>query len=278
MALPMEPRPAQPGRVLGRVVRRKEDPRLITGTGNYVDDLRLPGMLHMAVVRSPHAHARITGINTDKARSMLGVRAVGAGAEVKDRCGPTPVRWSLDGLQVPEKYPLAVDRVRHVGEAVAVVVADSAAAAADAADAVEVTYEPLPAVTDPEAAMTEGAPRVWDDVPGNIAARFPLSGGDIDAAFREADRVVKLRVVNQRLVPVSIEPRGVVARAHPVTGERTLWSSTQIPHILHVLVPAVLNLPETRVRIVAPDVGGGFGCKLNLYAEELLAGALALKL
>lgn len=278
MALPIEPRPAGPGRVVGRVVRRKEDPRLITGTGTYVDDLRLPGMLHMAVVRSPHAHARITGIDTSRARSMPGVHAVITGAEIKDLCSPMPVGWSLDGLQVPEKYPLAIDRVRHVGEAVAVVVAASPAAAADAADAVDVTYDPLPAVTDPEAAMEDDAPRVWDDVPGNIAARFPLSGGDIDAAFREADRVVKLRAVNQRLVPVPIEPRGVVARAHPVTGELTLWSATQIPHILHALVPGILGIPETKVRIVAPDVGGGFGCKLNLYAEELLAGALSLKL
>ncbi|MFO7246109.1 MAG: molybdopterin cofactor-binding domain-containing protein [Thermaerobacter sp.] len=278
MALPIEPRPAQPGRVLGRVVRRKEDPRLITGTGSYVDDLRLPGMLHMAVVRSPHAHARITGIDTGRARSMPGVRAVITGEEVKDLCGPMPVGWSLQGLKAPVKYPLALDRVRHVGEAVAVVVAESPAAAADGAEAVQVGYEPLPAVTDPEAAMQDGSPLVWDDVPNNIAARFPLSGGDIEDAFRKADRVVKLRLVNQRLVPVPMEPRGVVAQAHPISGELTLWSSTQIPHILHALLPGLLNVPETRVRIVAPDVGGGFGCKLNLYAEEILAGALSLKL
>ncbi|HEX6989018.1 MAG TPA: molybdopterin cofactor-binding domain-containing protein [Bacillota bacterium] len=278
MALPVEPRPAGSGRMLGRVVRRKEDPRLITGTGTYVDDLRLPGTLHMAVVRSPHAHARITGIDADRARRLPGVRAVITGADIKDLCNPIPVGWSLNGLKVPEKYPLAIDRVRHVGEAVAAVVADSAAAAVDAAEAVEVTYQPLPAVIDPEAAMAEGAAQIWDDVPNNVAARFPLSGGDIDAAFRQADRVVKLRAVNQRLVPVPIEPRGVLARAHPLTGELTLWSSTQVPHLLHALVPGVLNLSETRVRIVAPNVGGGFGCKLNLYAEEMLAGALSLKL
>src|SRR5690606_26891483 len=125
MALPIEPRPAGPGRVVGRVVRRKEDPRLITGTGTYVDDLRVPGMLHMAVVRSPHAHARITGIDTSRARSMPGVHAVITGAEIKDLCSPMPVGWSLQGLKAPVKYPLALDRVRHVGEAVAVVVAES---------------------------------------------------------------------------------------------------------------------------------------------------------
>src|SRR5690606_21569137 len=205
-----------------------------------------PGRAQRPVVRSPHAPARLTGIDTGRARSMPGVRAVITGEEVKDLCGPMPVGWSLQGLKAPVKYPLALDRVRHVGEAVAVVVAESPAAAADGAEAVQVGYEPLPAVTDPEAAMQDGSPLVWDDVPNNIAARFPLSGGDIEDAFRKADRVVKLRLVNQRLVPVPMEPRGVVAQAHPISGELTLWSSTQIPHILHALLPGLLNVPETR--------------------------------
>lgn len=266
------------GRVFGRAVRRREDPRLITGTATYVDDIRLPNSLHVRLVRSPHAHARIKSIDTSQAAQVDGVVAVFTGDDLKDEYAPVPVGWSLPDLKVPAKYPLAVGKVCYQGEAVAAVVAETAAAARDAADLVRVEYEPMPAVVDPVSATADGAPVIWPEAPNNIAYRTESSGGDPDGALASAPHRLKTTIVQQRVIPLALEPRGVAAEYHPVTGELTVWTSTQIPHLVHVLLPAVLGMPETKVRIIAPEVGGGFGSKLNFYPEEILIPALARKL
>jgi carbon-monoxide dehydrogenase large subunit len=262
---------------VGQKIRRREDPRLITGTATYVDDVKMPGMHHACIVRSPHAAARIKSINTKLALETAGVKAVFTGADVKD-LGPVPCGAHLPGLRVPFHHLLAQDRVYFAGHPVAVVVATDRYIARDAADLVEVEYEPLPAVADPEKALAAGAPAVHSEWPDNVAFTFHQEGGNVEQAFREAEVVVKQRIVNQRLIPSAMETRGVVADWR--TGEKslTLHSSTQIPHLLRSLLCSILGVPEHRLRVIAPEVGGGFGSKLNVYAEEALMGFVAMRI
>jgi carbon-monoxide dehydrogenase large subunit len=261
----------------GKRIKRKEDPRLITGTATYVDDIKLPGMYFAAVVRSPHAAAKIRGINAKPALESPGVAAVYTGADTKE-VGPVPCGASLPGLRVPHHYILAVDRVYFAGHPVAVVVASDRYVARDAAERLEVDYEVLPAVADPEKAIEKGAPAVHPEWPDNIAFTYHQEGGDINKAFAEAEVVVKERIVSQRLIPTPMETRGVVAEWKSGDQTLTIYSSTQIPHLLRTLVAGMLGVPENRLRVVAPEVGGGFGCKLNVYAEEALMGWVAMKL
>ncbi len=267
----------KPETLVGKRVRRREDPRLITGTATYVDDIQMPGMHHACVVRSPHAAARILGIRTAAALEKPGVAAVFTGADIQNLC-PVPCAASLPGLRVPRHHLLAQDRVYFVGHPVAVVVATDRYLARDAAELVEVEYEPLDAVADPEKALAAGAPAVHPEWPDNIAFTFRQEGGDVEEAFRQADVVIKQRIVSQRLIPTAMETRGVVADWR--SGERslTLYSSTQIPHLLRTLVAGILSMPENRLRVVAPEVGGGFGSKLNVYAEEALMGFVAMRI
>ena len=264
-------------RIFGASVKRREDPRLITGRGSYVDDIRLPGLLHLAILRSPHAHARITRLDVDKARSMPGVVAIYTGPDLAEKLAPVPTAWLPpdSDLKIPEYRALAIDTVRYVGDGVAAVVADSRYAAQDALDAIEVEYEVLPAVVDQEQAIRDEAPRLYDDVPNNIAFHWRLSGGDVDAAFRDAEVTVSRRIVNQRLIPVAMEPRGAVVNYNPGSGEMTVWCTSQNPHIHRLLLSAVTGVPETQLRVIAPDVGGGFGSKIPLYAGEMIACAIA---
>jgi carbon-monoxide dehydrogenase large subunit len=263
-------------RMIGASVKRREDPRLVTGQGTYVDDVRPPGVLYMAVVRSPHAHARIERIDTSAALRCPGVVAAFTGADVDLNL---PTNAPLNRETPPPPHPaLARERVRHVGEAVAVVLAEDRYVARDAAELVEVTYTPLPAVTSPEAAIAPGAPLVHEAFPGNVYVRIPRRGGDIEAAFRQAARVIRLEVVNQRVNSVPMEPRAVVAEYQRGDGMLTVWCSHQAPHTLRSLLAALLQLPESRLRVIAPDVGGGFGAKLNLYPEEALVPWAALRL
>ncbi len=263
--------------LVGKGIRRREDPRLITGTAVYVDDIKMPGMHHACVVRSPHAAARIQSIATRAALDRPGVAAVFTGADVKD-LGAVPCAASLPGLRVPRHHLLAQDRVYYTGHPVAVVVATDRYIARDAADLVEVDYEPLPAVADPERALAAGAPAVHPEWPDNVAFTFHQEGGDVEQAFREAEVVVKQRITSQRLIPTAMETRGVVAEWR--AGERTLnlYSSTQIPHLLRTLLAGILGMPENRLRVITPEVGGGFGSKLNVYAEEALMGFVAMKI
>ncbi|MFQ5817942.1 MAG: xanthine dehydrogenase family protein molybdopterin-binding subunit, partial [Terriglobia bacterium] len=253
---------------VGRAMKRKEDPRMIQGLAHYVDDVQLLGMLHVAIVRSPYAHARLRTIDTAAARRAPGVVAVITGKDIAGVLGQIPVAAALPELRVPPHLPLATDRVHFVGEGVAAVVADDRYRARDAAELVDVDYEPLPAVTDPEQALAQGAPKVHEQFPDNQACRWVLMGGNVEKAFRRADRIVRQRFINQRLIPVAIEPRGVVASYDAGSGEVTVWSSTQIPHLLRTQIALMVGIPESQVRVIAPEVGGGFGSKLNVYGEE----------
>ncbi len=261
--------------VLGASIKRREDPRLITGRGTYVDDVRLVGMLNMSLARSPHAHARIRGVDTSAAAAADGVVAVYTGADLADQLGSLICGWVVpDTKEVPHP-PLAVDKVRCVGDAVAAVVATSPQAAADGAALIEVDYDVLDAVVDMEAGVQDGAAQVHDDAPNNIAFEWEVGGGDFDAAAASADVRVTERIVNQRLIPNPMEPRGVVADFNPGTNHLTVYTSTQIPHLVRLLLALVTGHPEHQIRVIAPDVGGGFGCKLYLYAEEVIASVVA---
>ncbi len=266
---------------VGRRIKRVEDPRLITGRGTYVDDIRLPSMLHVVLARSPHAHARVRSIDTTAARAMPGVVAVLTGTDVNHACGTVPCTSDFPSLKRPAHTVLAGDRVYFVGHAVAVVVARDRYVAQDAADLVAIDYDPLAAVIDPEAALEEGSALVHPDFGTNVAFTWSMTTAgetDIERWFQQADRVVSQKVVHQRLTPMAIEPRGCVASYHPGEGSMTLWSSTQVPHLLRTLLPGMIGIPENKLRVVAPEVGGGFGSKLNVYAEEALCCHLALRL
>jgi carbon-monoxide dehydrogenase large subunit len=266
-------------RYVGRPLKRREDPRLITGAATYVDDLRLPDMLHVAILRSPHAHARIRSVSVLEARASPGVVGVFTLSDIRDRVGVIPAgKPAVEGARVPPRYPLAGEEVAFAGEPVAAVVAESAAAARDALDAIDVDYDPLPAVVDPEGALAADAPRAHSALPDNVAFRWEVKGGDADLAFGKADRVVRQRFVSQRLIPCPIETRGVVARFQTGDDFLTIWTSTQIPHIVRSQLALALGLPENGIRVVAPEVGGGFGSKLNFYAEEALLAVLAMLL
>lgn len=265
-------------KLVGARVKRREDPRLVRGLGQYVDDIRLPDTLHVAILRSPYAHARISGLETDAARLHPGVVAVVTGAEIKDQIGPLPVSGGNETLRVPRHHVLAIDKVCYVGEGVAAVVAEDHYTAQDALDLIRVEYEPLPVVSDPEKALAPGSPVIHSEWPDNVAFRSDLKHGNLTKAFKEAHKIVRQRLVHQRLAPIAIEPRAVLARYLAGEKELTVWSSTQIPHLLKGHLSQMLKLAESQVRVIAPDVGGGFGSKLNVYAEEGLLGHLALKL
>jgi carbon-monoxide dehydrogenase large subunit len=265
--------------VLGQPVRRKEDAHLITGQTHWTDNISLPGMLHMAVLRSPMGHARITRVDVDPARQRPGVVAAYSGAELADSWGSLPMGWTVsEDQKTPPHMPLATDKVRYVGDGVAVVVATDAYAAADALEAIQVDYEPLPAIVDMEAALAEGSPLVHEDIPNNRCFTFRLDYGDFEATRASAEVVVKRRFYNQRLIPNAMEPRAVVVDPRSATGQTTIWSATQVPHFVRVFVALNTGVPEHQIRVVAPDVGGGFGSKLDVYAEEVIAFVVARKL
>ena len=265
-------------KLVGARVKRREDPRLIRGLGQYVDDVNLPDTLHVAILRSPYAHAKIKSLETDAARQYPGVFAVVTGSEIKDQVGPLPVSGGNETLRVPKHYVLAVDKVCYVGDGVAAVVAEDRYTARDALDLIRVEYEPLPVVTDPEKALAPGSPVIHSEWPDNVAFRSEQKQGNLTKAFKEAHKIVRQRIVHQRLAPIAIEPRGVVAHYLSSDKELTVWSSTQIPHMLRSNLAQMLKLPENEVRVIAPEVGGAFGSKLNVYAEEALLAYLALKL
>jgi aerobic carbon-monoxide dehydrogenase large subunit len=263
--------------MVGARVRRREDPRLLRGQGGFVDDLNLPGMLHLSVIRSPFGHARIRSIDLSGVRSAPGVVDAFAVTDAFPEPPTFPVLIPVPSLKPCPQYPLARDTVRYVGEPVAVVVATDRATAEDAAELAEIDYEPLPAVVDYDAAQEPGAAQLHDTVPDNVAARWTDETGDVDAAFAAADTVVHDRLRMQRYTGVPMETRGVLATHEPVTGELTIWSSGQWPHTQRGLTAALLGLEEQRVRVVQPDVGGGFGVKVELYPEDLLVPLAAIR-
>ncbi len=281
MATPVLPK------LVGARVKRREDPRLIQGQGTYVDDVKIVGMRHLAFKRSDVAHGRIRSIDISAAKDMEGVEAVYTGAEIAAFLAPMPIGTPFPS---PAHHAVAVDVVRYAGEPVAVVVASDRYLARDAADAIVVDYEMLPVVVDPEAAMDSArSTAIHKDFANNLAVALVPSGtgvtpdfkvddSAVDKAFAEAEVVISQRMVNHRLVPNAMEPRGVVAHYEPGKAAMTIWSSTQNPHILKTMIAAMNGLGQHQVRAIAPEVGGGFGCKINIYGEEYVAAAVSKQL
>jgi carbon-monoxide dehydrogenase large subunit len=274
---------AQPTAELGRARKRKEDARLITGRTRWTDNISLPGMLHMAIVRSPLAHAKITRISTDAATQMPGVHGVFTAADLGAQDISLPCAWQITpDMKSPKAPPLAVDTVHFAGEGVAVVVARDPASAADAVEAVEVEYDELPPVLDMEAALADGATLVHPDLGTNRNAVWVFdsaeagTGGDVEQAIHESEVVVKRRFRQQRLIPAFMEPRSVVV--DPTGEQLTMWSATQVPHILKTMASLTLGVPEHKVRVIAPDVGGGFGGKLQVTPEEAVVLLVARRM
>jgi carbon-monoxide dehydrogenase large subunit len=265
---------------VGRARLRKEDARLITGQTNWTDNISVTGLLHLAILRSPMAHARIERIDVSPALQRPGVVAAFSGRDLADGLGSLPCAWPVtEDLVQPDHPPIAVDEVRHAGDPVAVVVARDRYTAADALEAIEVDYEPLPPVLDLEAALAGDAPLVHADKGTNRAYLWPLkTGEDYETVRQRAEVVLKRRYHQQRLIPNAMEPRAVVVTPLPASGEFTVYSATQIPHILRIMLSAVTGVPEHKLRVIAPDVGGGFGSKLQVYGEEAVALAIARKL
>jgi carbon-monoxide dehydrogenase large subunit len=316
-----------PEKFVGGGVPRKEDPALVTGRANWTDNIKLPGMLHVTLLRSPYAHARITAIDISSAKEQPGVVAVFTGDDLAEDWDKNPqanpaavtgygmsldqrvrqaqegsessvtdtpettdeqpvdektrtfVSWiPTDDTKIPNHWPVARDEVNYAGDIVAVVVATDRYKAQDALEFIEVDYDPMTPVLDVEEAVADGAPLVHEDIGTNESFTWTLATGDIEDAFNNADVTVKKRYLQQRLIPNAIETRGVVANPDPITGGYTVYSSTQIPHILRYVLATYCDVPEQQLRVVAPDVGGGFGSKLNVYAEEAIALVLARKL
>jgi aerobic carbon-monoxide dehydrogenase large subunit len=273
-------------KLVGERVKRREDPRLIQGRGTYVDDLAVVGMRHLAFKRSDVAHGHIRSIDTSAAEQMDGVEAVFTGAQIAEFLAPMPIGTPFPS---PDHHAVAVNTVRYPGEPVAVVVARDRYVARDAADAIIVQFDTLPAVVNLEEAMTGKPTVIHPAFPNNLAVPLVPSGtgvspsgtvddSAIDAAFAKAEVVISQRMVNQRLAPSAMEPRGVLAHYEPGKETMTIWSSTQNPHILRSFIAAMTGLGQDQVRAIAPEVGGGFGCKINIYGEEYVAAAISKRL
>ena len=266
--------------VVGKAVKRKEDPRLITGEARYLEDITLPGMTHIAILRSPHAHANIVSINTEAAAAVTGVVGVFTGQDFMD-VNPLPCPWPAGGVENNLNTPraLEVEKVTHVGAGVAVVVAEDRATAQDAVELIDVEWEVLPAVTDAEEATFEGAPQLHENAPNNVCMEWDCGDQEgADAALASSDVVVKQRLRNQRLIPTPMETRGCIAQHEPVNGEYTIWMTSQAPHVHRLLFTAfIFGVPENKVRVISPQIGGGFGAKIFMYPEYVLTTALSKK-
>jgi carbon-monoxide dehydrogenase large subunit len=277
MSAPVE---LESGAVVGASVPRKEDATLLAGQAQWVDNLRAPGMVVLGIVRSPHAHARISKVDVTPALAHADVVGAWSGAELAEEwVSSLPCAWlPTQDTNAPPHWPVAVEKARYAGDAVAVVAATNRGAAEDAMELVRVEYEQLPAAVHMEEALADGAPLVHEEFGTNRCYTWMLEAGEVDRLFDEADLVVKERYRHNRLIPNAVEPRAVFVQSVPAAGEYTLWSTTQIPHILRVTLSGVCGIPEAKLRVIAPDVGGGFGSKLNVYAEEAIALAVARRL
>jgi carbon-monoxide dehydrogenase large subunit len=265
-------------KMLGARVKRIEDPRLLRGEAAYVDDLHQPGLLHMAILRSPHAHARLGAIDLTRAQALPGVVDAFSLAAFGDQPPAFPVLLPPPDAKPAPQFPLARDRARYVGEGVAVVVAESRAIAEDALDLIEVEYDVLEPVPSIEAGLADDAPLLHESVPGNRYAEWSIGVGDVEAAFAEAEVVIRERLAMQRYTGVPMETRGLLASHDRVTGDLVVWASTQWPHTARVLTAALLGIPEQQVRVILPEIGGGFGVKVEFYPEDLLVPFAARRL
>ncbi len=274
-------KPLQPRKHFGEHRERREDSSLITGAGLYTDDLTEPRMVFASLLRSPHAHARVESINTERARQHDDVLEVFTAEDIRASGvpGDLPIGESLPDLEVPEHYLLARDRVRYQGEPVAMVIAADRYTAHDARDAVEVDYDVLPSVIHPRDSVQEDAPRIHDGVPNNVAMEWAVGDrSSVDEQFERADVTVSLELTQNRLIPMAMEPRSALAIYERGSGQLTFKMSTQIPHYHRVLMSKTLGLPEHKVRVIAPEVGGGFGSKDNHYSAEALCGWASMQL
>ncbi len=264
-------------RLFGSSVKRVEDPRFIRGHGSYTDDIKLPGMAYMTILRSPYAHARIQRIETARAKAHPGVYAVYTAVDLRDKVGPIPCAWLIpdSDLKLPPYRALCAETVRYTGDAVAAVVASSQYIAHDALDLIEVEYEPLPVVTTQAAALAAGAPQLHTEAPGNLAFHWKFAAGDADRALADAEVTLTERFTQQRLIPNAMEPRGAVAQWAPGMDELTLWNTTQNPHVARYLLSVTNGIPEHKVRVIARDVGGGFGSKIPFYPWDALTAFAA---
>ena len=269
---------APAGRI-GARVKRGDDPRLLTGRGRFVDDVTLPRLVHAAFVRSAHAHARLVRVDLDRARRAPGVVGVLSGDAAARLCKPyRGVLLHYKGMKTGAILPLAVDRVRYVGEPIVAIAAESRAAADDAAALIDVEYDPLPAVLAPDAALAAGAPVIHPELGDNVLYETRLTAGDVERAFAAAGRVWTRTFTTGRHTGVPIEPRSLIADYEPATRALTVWISTQVPHMMQAVLAELFGLREQRVRVVAPDVGGSFGIKIHVYQDDMAACALALTL
>ena len=268
---------AQAPKFIGAPIKRRDDPRLIQGLAHYVDDFNPPGTLHMALARSPYGKANIRSVDVSKAAAADGVVAVYTHEETKG-IGPVPVGGLVPDAKVPVQPILADKQVLFAGEPVVAVIAETRYGASDAAALVEIDYEPLDAVVDLEAALEAGSAKVHDDYESNEAFKWGIAGGDVEAGLKDADVIVKEKMTNARVAPLALEPRGVLAHYLPGEDKMTLWTSTQVPHKVRTLVAGQIGMPENRMRVIAPEVGGGFGSKLNIYREEALAAFVSREL
>ena len=273
-------------KLVGDRIKRREDPALIQGLGKYVDDVPMVGTLHAAFFRSPYAHARIKSLNVEAAKNLPGVVTVLTGTDLLGKAGTIPCGAAGPGMKLPVHHALAVGTVGFVGQPIAVVVANDPYVAQDAVNLITMEVDILPAVVDPEQAAQPGSPRVHDEFEDNIMFRVfgpapePATTpvGVTDEWFRQADKVVSLKITQQRLVPMSMEGRGVLAAYDRGRGKLTVWTSTQIPHLVRTLLAGAMSMPENKIQVIAPDVGGGFGCKLQFYPEELVVPYLSRQL
>ena len=263
----------------GASIKRREDPRLITGNATYVDDITLTGQTYMAFVRSPYAHARITSIDTSAAKKLPGIFAVITGDEINGKTAPLPTVTHPTPAKVSPHYAMAKGKVNYVGEIIAAVVSDDRYRARDAADLVQVEYEVLPAVVDVEQAASDKPTVIHEDVGSNVSYDWTIGTpqDEMDAIFASAEVVVKQRFAAQRLAPSAMEPRAVLAQYIKGEEQLNMWTSTQIPHILKSFLALTIGHPEHKTRIIAPEVGGGFGAKLNVYAEEVIVAYASRK-
>jgi carbon-monoxide dehydrogenase large subunit len=269
-------------RLMGAEVKRKEDPRLVTGTSAYVGDVSVPGLQYVAFVRSPHAHARVGRIDASRATARPGVTRVVTGEDIRAFCQPIPLGGpsaegggSAETTAGRKHYPLSIGTVRYVGEPVAAVIAASEAAAVDAAADVVVDWQPLPAVADQLSALKDGAPQLHADATRNVEHETTIKAGEPDAAFATAHRVVTQRMISQRLCGVPLEPRAALAVPDPLVGGVTVWSTHQAPHNLRNDLAALLGVEQQAVRVIAPEVGGGFGVKFGVYPEDATLAVIA---
>jgi len=265
-------------KVVGKGIKRTEDPRLIQGLAHYVDDIKLPDTLHAVFVRSIYAHARIKKVDVAAAQKTPGVVAVYTGNDISQKIGPVPCGAAIPDMKQPDHRVLATDKVYWVGHPIAVVFAENKYIARDAADKIEVDYEELPVVLDEEKAADPKSPVIHEKIGSNIAYKLTAGEGDIEAALKAADKIVRQKIYHKRLAPIAMEGRGVLARYYPGEQELTLWTSTQIPHLARTQISLMLGFPENKLRLIAPEVGGGFGSKLNVYAEEAIMAYASMQL